>query len=78
MNKLLQKLDRAAGRWVNMLDEHLQQPIADTLSGDVFMVEIVPQQTAESQPVLTPAFVPKPAAHQSSVPPMVLKPSPKR
>jgi hypothetical protein len=82
MNKLLEKLDRVAGSWLNVMDEQLQQPIADTLSGEVFMTEIRPQRVAESQPVSTmlpPAVpAPKPAVKQPSHPPMVLKPSPKK
>ncbi len=83
MNKLLKKLDRVAGSWLNAMDEHLHQPIADTLSGEVFMIETTSHQTVESQPVstvLAPAAVsaPKSAVKLPSRPPMVLKPSPKR
>jgi hypothetical protein len=36
MNRLLEKLDHMAGRWVNTMDEQLQQPIVHTMTGEVF------------------------------------------
>jgi hypothetical protein len=36
MKNFLEKLDRKAGNWLDTLDEQLQQPIVQTLSGEVF------------------------------------------
>ncbi len=60
MNKLIQKLDRAAGHWLNEMDTHLQAPVARTLSGDVFLYEAPSNENrVAEQPVLplTPSAV---------------------
>ncbi|MBL8161503.1 MAG: hypothetical protein JNJ61_05905 [Anaerolineae bacterium] len=36
MTNLLQQLDRKAGRWLNTLDDQLQQPTTQILTGAVF------------------------------------------
>jgi hypothetical protein len=78
MNKLLQKLDRAAGLWLNAMDEHLQAPVAQTLSGDVFMIDATPEQVnAQSvviQPVIAAALKSAPTERSAVRAPMILKP----
>ncbi len=36
MKTFFEKLDRKAGRWLNAVDEQLQAPIVNTLTGEVF------------------------------------------
>jgi hypothetical protein len=58
MNHFLEELDHKVGRWLNTIDDQVQQPIVHTLIGDVFTHDTSPsgQNHHAAQP--TAAFLP--------------------
>jgi hypothetical protein len=59
MKNFLDKLERLAGNWIETMDNQLQQPIADTMTGAVFINPIrLEDQVVEEQHAEQPAEQP--------------------
>jgi hypothetical protein len=60
MKNFLDKLERMAEQFVGAMDEQLQQPIADTISGAVLMNRTTPDihDTEQSEPQSAPVTRP--------------------
>lgn len=64
MKSLLERLDSAAGRWVKMIDSQLQEPVAQVITGQVFMQGAEsnghPAHRQPAQPVVRQTAAPEP------------------
>ncbi len=54
MKTFFEQLDRKAGRWLNAVDEQLQAPLVNTLTGEVFTHDTAADQDDQ---VLFPTVV---------------------
>lgn len=64
MKTLLERLDSAAGRWVNRIDSQLQEPVVQVITGQVFMHGAEsnghPAHRQPAQPVARQTSAPEP------------------